>query len=88
MPADFKGLKSAERCGLENAVELGDLKRSREPGSTDDFYSKRMKLRSLDDANIDEHTRKVQASNWTSNMYLQKLKVSALQFQFLMFICR
>jgi hypothetical protein len=80
MPADFKGLKPTERCGLEKAVELGGLKRSREPGSTDEFYSKRMKLRKLDDANIDEHTRKVQASNWTSIIQQQKQKVSVLQF--------
>jgi hypothetical protein len=80
VPAHFKGLKPTEHCGLEKAAEIGSLKRPREPAAADDFYSKRMKLQKLDDANIDEHTRKVQASNWASIIEQQKQKVSAFRF--------
>jgi hypothetical protein len=79
VPTQFKGLKSTERCGLEKVAELGGLKRLREPGTIDEFYSKRMKICKLDDSNIDEHTRKVQVSNWDSIIKQQRQRVSALQ---------
>jgi hypothetical protein len=75
---NFKGLKSTERSGLEKTTELDPLKRAREPAAVDDFYSKRMRICKLDDANIDDHTRKVQASNWALIINQQKQKVGHL----------